>query len=133
MRNKSLSAVVIAAVCLVVGAAGAQTPPAAPSKGGECFRMSDWQGWRAAPDSRSIYLRVGINQVWRADLDSECSELNAPDAHLITETFSGSVCDGLDLNLKVGDSTGMVIPCMVSKLTRLTDAEAKALPKDVKP
>jgi len=136
MRNKTLLAgLLCAAACLGVASAGAEPQPAAKAAkpGGQCFMMSEWQGWRPSSDAKSLYMRVGVRQVWRADFDSACTPLNEPDAHLVTHVWGGSVCNGLDLDLKVADSTGFSMPCIVKSLTRLSADEVKALPKDARP
>ena len=117
---------------VAIAAPAAQSPAAQPKE--ECFASSDWDGWKATPDSRTVYIRVGINKIFRIDLASECPELQDPVAHLVT-TLRGSawICRAIDLDLKVSDGHGFVSPCFVSKLTRLTPEEAAALPKKLRP
>jgi hypothetical protein len=135
MRIKAILALAAAtAACGLIGAAGAQAPSPAKSASGQCFMSSEWHGWRPRADNKAIYLNVGIHQVWRADLSDECPELSEPDAHLVTVMRGGgSICNGLDLDLKVSNGMGFAVPCIVTNLTKLTDAEAKALPAKEKP
>lgn len=109
-------------------AADAKAPP-------KCFFPTEWDGgWKATPDAKSIYIGVGVHRVYRLDLASACPELNAPDSHLITKLRgSSAICDALDIDLFVGDSSGFKSPCIVKSLTPLTDEEAKALPKNLRP
>lgn len=101
----------------------------------KCFFPTEWDGgWKATPDSKSIYIGVGIHRVYRLDLASECPELNAPESRLITKMRgSSAICDALDIDLYVGDSNGFKSPCIVKTITPLTDDEAKALPKSLRP
>ena len=54
---------------------------------------------------------------------------------LITESAGGSglICRPIDLNLKVRLGGGMVSPCIISAMTRLTPSELAALPPDLRP
>ena len=84
-----------------------------------------------------MYLRVNVNEYFRIDMSGECPELTYPDAHLITVwRGSSEVCGPLDWDLKVADGTGpgsFAVPCIVKNQTRLTPAEAAAIPKKFKP
>ena len=66
-----------------------------------------------------------------------CPELTFPNPHLITHTFGpDEVCSAVDWDLKVADGTGpgsFATPCIVAKMTKLTPAEAAAIPKKFKP
>jgi hypothetical protein len=100
----------------------------------ECFSSTEWSGWRASPDSKSIYIRVGVNRTFRIDLASACPELQEPDAHLVTKIHGSPwICDPLDLDLKVSVGHGFRTACFVSDITPLSADEAAALPKDLRP
>lgn len=107
-----------------------------PAKPGTtaCFFSRDWDGWKASADSKAIYIKVARRDVYRLDLASSCPDLHYPMAHLVTQ-FRGtdSVCNALDIDLKVSDGSGFAVPCIVSKLTQLSKEEAAALPKDLQP
>ncbi len=125
----------------MIGAAGALALACAPnalpepSKGPApaCFFSRDWQGWKATDDGKSIYIRVGRRQIYRLDLASSCPDLNYPSAHLVTQLRGDSICDALDIDLKVSDGSGFAVPCIVRKLSQLSQAEAAALPKALQP
>jgi hypothetical protein len=105
-----------------------------------CFSMRDFNGWKA-PDTRTLYIRAGVNQYYRLDLAATCSLLAAPDAHLVTKTVgSDQVCTGLDWQLYVSDSTSLGIghdgfkqACIVKTQTPLSSEEVAAIPKKFKP
>ena len=72
---------VAAAAALGVSFAGAQTAPPPAKPAGQCFAMRDWRGWKASPDSKALYIRTGVNEVYRLDLDFACPELQGPPDH----------------------------------------------------
>jgi hypothetical protein len=121
----------------LIGAATASllafAQPAAAAS--QCFFANNWNGgWKATPDSKAIYIRVGVNKLYRLDLSSSCPELQQPDAHLINRIRgSSTLCSALDFDLSVSVGHGFTTPCIVSKLTPLSDAEAAALPKNLRP
>ena len=93
----------------------------------QCFRISDWNGWRA-PDARTLYIRVGVRDIWKIGLASECSMLKSPSSHLVTRVRgSDQVCAPIDLDLSVQDSGGFNEGCFVESIRPLTAAEAAAL------
>jgi hypothetical protein len=111
---------------------GAQAQPTHQQT--QCFYPKDFGGWKATPDSKSIYIRVGANRVYRLDLAGACFELQAPDAHLITHLRgSGMYCTALDFDLKVSEDRGIAIPCIVSGMTELTPDQTAALAKNLQP
>jgi hypothetical protein len=120
-----------AAVALAAPAAEAQHKPA-PTR--QCFSSHDWNGWKASPDSKSIYIRVGVSKIYRLDLSQACPALQGIGVHLVTRIHGSPwICHPLDLDLKVSDGHGFVTPCIVDDIVPLSEAEAKALPKDVRP
>ena len=109
----------------------AMTTPAVPAK--RCFRLHDWNGWRT-PDGKTMYIRIGISDLWRIDMSGTCGGLRSPTSHLVTRVRSGDlVCDALDLDLSVQDTNGFTEPCIIQSIRPLTDAEAKALDSKDRP
>jgi hypothetical protein len=138
MRIRVLATTLIglAAAAMFGLSADAQSPQKPPSQkpAPQCFFSIDWQGWKATPDSKAIYIRVGVNKIYRLDLSSACPELQMPDAHLITHIRgSDLICSPLDIDLRVSDMHGFATPCIVTAITPLSDAEAAALPSKLKP
>jgi hypothetical protein len=134
MRKRLLATTLIGlAAASMLGLATADARPAAhPAQ--QCFFSQDWNGWKATPDSKSIYIRVGVSKIYRLDLSSACPELQMPDVHLVTKLRGTSmICSALDLDLSVSDGHGFKTPCIVSNITPLSAAEAAALPKKLKP
>ena len=125
------AAVLMAAVAALglAGAARAADAPAAPAKPKvSCFFSRDWDGWHS-PNKDTIYLRVGVRDIWRVDLAGGSSLLAWPDSHLVQNVRgTDSVCMPIDLDLKVA-SDGFVEPLFVKAITKLTPEEVAAIPK----
>jgi hypothetical protein len=125
--------ILTASLLLALGATGVQAQPK-PANPSQCFLSRDWDGWRASADSRSIYLKVGLSQVFRLDLASACETLHRPNAHLITKIRGSSwICSPLDIDLQVSEGPHTAIPCIVKGMARLTPDQVAALPKDLRP
>jgi hypothetical protein len=132
MRNRLLATMLVGlATASMVGSAAEAQPASHPA---QCFYPQNWNGWKATPDSKSIYIRVGVNEIYRLDLSSACPELQQPDAHLInTVRGPSTICSAVDLDLRVSEGQGFSTPCIVSNMTPLSAAEASALPKKLRP
>ena len=133
MRTSHMLSMIGAAGVLALACAPSAQPEPAKAPAPACFFSRDWQGWKASADDKSIYIRVGFNRIYRLDLASSCPDLHYPDAHLITNLRGDSICDALDIDLKVGQGHGFATPCIVRKLSQLSPEEAKALPKALQP
>lgn len=130
MKFRSIASLVGALGLLALGAA----PTQAQERQTQCFWPNEWTGWKAAPDSKSIYLRVDVTRIYRLDLANACPVLQDPDAHLILhQRGAETYCTALDFDLEVAEPQGVRMPCIVSNMTQLTPAEAAALPKDLRP
>lgn len=133
MRIGSSSAVLIAAAAILSTTGPVAAQPAARATS-QCFYSKDWSSWKPSADSTAIYIRVGIDRVYRLDLGAACPALQAPDVHLVTKIRGSSlICDALDLDLRVADDQGVTTGCILSKITPLSAAEAAALPKNLRP
>jgi hypothetical protein len=100
-----------------------------------CFFINQWQGWHAT-DANTLYLRVNMHDIYRADLSAGSQELTwGGTYHLVSRVDGGSssVCTPLDLQLAVADSHGFYQPLIVRELTKLTPDEIAALPKKDRP
>ncbi len=127
MRALALS---LALAALAPIAASAQTS-SAPAR--QCFFSRDWRGWKAV-DDKSMYIRIGLHDLYRVEFKNGCPGLTSPNAHLITQSRTGdNVCSALDLDIKVSDLQGFSTPCIATGLTKLSAAEAQAVPKRLQP
>ena len=119
---------------LALAAAVVAVPVTSSAAKSECFLSGDWRGWRATPDSKAIYIRVGVSRVYRLDLSTQCPSLQQAGVHLVTRLRGGPwICHPLDLDLSISDGHGFKTPCIVNKITRPSSEEATALPKDQRP
>lgn len=115
-------------------AAGPAAAAPAATKATPCFFISQWQGWKAdGPDI--LYLRVNLNDIYRADLSAGSNQLTWPGSyHLVSKVRgSSSICTPLDLQLAVSDGHGFYQPLIVKSLVKLTPEQAAALPKNLRP
>jgi hypothetical protein len=100
-----------------------------------CFSIRDFHSWKAL-DARTLYIRVATRRYFRLDLETSCPLLLSPNSHLITKWRGSSwVCSPTDWDLEVSDdpTRGFASPCIVRKMTALTDSEAAAIPRKYKP
>lgn len=124
---RPLSALVLAAALAVpAGAVAAQAQ--APR---QCFVLRNMDGTRAA-DSRTLYAKVS-RDIWRFDMSGACLSTVSSDG-LIVKPLGGrsTVCGPLDLDISARNG-GIVTPCLIKSLTKLTPEEAAALPKSARP
>ena len=134
-------ALVAAATLGLSAAAVAQTEPkpqpdktdgkAAPSVQKSCFFSRDVRGF-AAPDDKTLYLRVRAKDVYRLDMKGRCPELDWEHKIAIDSRGSSSICSAIDATVLVKTPIG-VSRCAVESLTRLTPEEIAALPKKSRP
>ena len=136
------SLALIAAATLGLSAAAlAQTEPrpqpektdvkASPSAQKSCFFSRDVRGF-AAPDDKTLYLRVRAKDVYRLDMKGRCPELDREHKIAIDSRGSSSICSAIDATVLVKNPIG-VSRCSVETLTRLTPEEIAALPKKSRP
>ncbi len=134
-------ALVAAATLGLSAAALAQTEPkpqpdkadskaAAPVQK-SCFFNRDIRGF-AAPDDKTLYLRVRAKEVYRLDMKGRCPELDWEHKIAIDSRGSSAICSAIDAMVLVKNPIG-VSRCPVETLTRLTPEEVAALPKKSRP
>jgi len=127
-------AAVLALAVQVIGIGAAIAQPSTPPQR-ECFPINQLQGWKA-PDNKTIYIRVNMNQYFRLDLAGTCAMLTMPDSHLITRARgSDTICSAIDWDISVSESPPDAIPeaCIVKQMTPLTPQEVSAIPPKFKP
>jgi hypothetical protein len=107
--------------------------PAAPAK--SCFARTQWYGWTASPEGDALFLRIGINDVYRVDLTPGTRARKWADSFLVDRAFGASawVCSALDLNLEIADHAGSRQPLIAVALRKLTPAEVAAIPPRYRP
>lgn len=100
-----------------------------------CFTTTQWHGWSAPGDGDMLYLRVGLNDVYRADLTPGSHVHRYGDQFLVNRARGSTwVCHPVDLDLTLNDPHGGVVqPIIVTGLRKLTPAEVEAIPAHDRP
>ena len=96
-----------------------------------CFFNRDIRGF-AAPDDKTLYLRVRSTEVFRLDMMGRCPDLDWENRIAIDSRGSSSICDAMDATVLVRGPIG-VDRCPVRAITRLTPEEVAALPRKARP
>lgn len=110
-------------------ASPAKTEAAKPQR--SCFFNRDIRGF-AAPDDKTLYLRVRTKDVYRLEMMGRCPDLDWENRIAIDSRGSSSICDAVDATVLVRGPIG-VDRCPVKSITRLTPEEVAALPRKAKP
>ncbi len=128
----------LAAAALAAGS-GHAAPATADHPVGDspraCFFARNVSSWREAGD-QTVYLRVGVSDLYRVQLLSSCPDLRFAEAiGLKTQGGSDTICSGLDIEITVPSSVTHTVPqrCMATSLHKLSPDEAKTLPKGQRP
>lgn len=121
-----------AAAMLLAGAASAKEPEAKPPTGKrECFLASNVTNFAAA-DEKTIYVRVGVRDVYQFDMFGRCPDIDWNQRLALVSRTSSWICDGMDADVITHTPLGPQ-RCPVRSIRKLTPAEVKALPKRAQP
>ena len=86
-----------------------------------------------APDTQTVYLRVGVNEFWKLGLQNNCLELPYRlNVGLKVTGTSPWICSPVEATI-INHGAGIPHQCPVISMHRLTRDEAAALPKGVRP
>src|SRR5258708_26206740 len=128
--SRLIVTVVAAASALAATVVDAQ-PPAKHSND-QCFVRRNINGF-SAPNDRTVYIRVGVSDIWRLDLMTECTGLSFRTAFgLEARPATAWICSPLDATL-ICRQARIRQRCPVSAMHRLTPGEIAALPKRDRP
>lgn len=98
-----------------------------------CFFLREWEGhWKTTPDARVMYISVS-RHVYRLELAVAYPLLKSHWAVLLYRDSSSTICSPNDFRLVVSDQIGVKEQVIVRHMTRLTAAQAAALPKTLHP
>jgi hypothetical protein len=118
---------------------GAQNgvPGAAPARSSRpqdnCFNARFINGF-TAPDEETVYVRVGVRDVYRLKLFAPCLNVDWSMAvALKSRTGSDWICRGMDAELIVPNRGMGPQRCPVTEVRKLTPEEVAALPKKARP
>lgn len=86
-----------------------------------------------APDNQTVYLRVGVNEIWKLGLMNNCLELPwRLNIGLKTTGISPWICQPVEATI-INHGAGIPHRCPVISMHRLTPDEVAALPKGTRP
>ena len=113
-------------------AAAADKSPAAAGKTRQaCFFARDVNSFSAAGD-RTVYVRVGVRDVYRLDLFNSCPDIDWNWSIGLQSHGSDWICSPLDATIIARSPIGPQ-RCEVDKVTKLTPEEVAALPRRARP
>ncbi|HEY0053204.1 MAG TPA: DUF6491 family protein [Caulobacteraceae bacterium] len=122
-----------AALFLGAGCAMSDGPARADAAPRQCFFVSQVNGF-ASDNERVVNLRVGVNDIYRAELFGPCSNVDWSQRIAIRARGGGSsVCSGHDAELIVPATSGRPQTCQLRSIRKLSDAEIAALPGRERP
>jgi len=130
----TLSVRLVASAAVLAGAAfstpvvNAQPAAADSGHGNQCFYTRNINGFQA-PDDRTVYIRVGVNDIYRLSLMVGCTGLTFRQGIGLESTPGDPwICSPIQATVVYRD-TGIRNRCPVSDIHKLTPAEIAALPK----
>jgi hypothetical protein len=115
---------------LAAGALMIALPAAAqPSEFGGCFLTRDIRN-HTVGDDHTMYIDVGGRAVYKVAMSNNClAGSTSSDPYVLRDrTSTGRICHKIDFDVRVR-GTG----CIVDSVSKLTPAEAAALPKHARP
>lgn len=128
----AISAAALAAPAWAPASAQPAAAPPPPDHHDQCFARRDINGF-AAPNDRTVYIRVGVKDVWRLDLMTDCTGLSFHEGFgLKSQPDDAFVCDPLSETVIIRDA-GITQRCPVQAITKLTSDQVAALPKHDRP
>lgn len=126
-----------AGLASVLALSACTTPPvsdasvAASNSTRNCFWANSANSFNAV-DENTVYVRVGVKDVYRLDLFARCPDIDWNHAIALVSRGGSSICSGLDATVI---TKGPIGPqrCEVRTVTKLTPEEVAALPSKSKP
>jgi hypothetical protein len=118
----------------LIGAASALSialPAVAASQPGEniCFWTRDLRNHTVDGD-KNIYFNVNGRDVYRVETDRTClaGVTSSDPIVMVNRTGSGQICTKMDLDIRIRGNH-----CIVASMTKLSKAEAAAIPRKIQP
>jgi hypothetical protein len=120
------------ATVLLLAAGAAQAADAAKPKASRaCFLARNVNSWSAA-DDKTVYIRVGVKDVYRLDLMGTCPDIDWNWSIALESHGSSWICSPLDATIIAKSPIGPQ-RCPVHEVTKLSPQEVAALPKKHRP
>lgn len=112
----------------LIGVAMASSAAAQPQSADKCF-LARLMRSHTVDGKDTIYLNVDGTAVYRLKMDETCiAHATGSDPIVVRDLGSGKICSRQDLDVEVRG-----LRCFISSLTKLTPAEASALPVRLQP
>lgn len=134
MRSPAFALVLAAltvTACAPTAAPGDLAASGQTGQARECFFTRNVSGF-SAPDDETLYLRVGVRDVYQMQMFSPCPDMDWAQRLAVVSRSGSSVCRGMDATIispgPVGEQR-----CMVRAVRKLTPAEVEALPRGSRP
>jgi hypothetical protein len=110
------------------------TAKAADQPPRECFNTTMLNGFNA-PNDHTLYIRVGVNDVYRMDLGAGCNDIAFKQDIGLRSVPPGDsfICNPLQMEVVYGFTGGIPERCQVNAMHKLTPAEYAALAKHDRP
>jgi hypothetical protein len=125
-----------AAAALVAGQAASPVALAKPDapryEANQCFYTRNVTSF-AAPDDKTLYVRVGVRDVYRFDMFGTCPDIDWNQRLALVSRGSSWICNGMDAEV-ITHATGLGHQrCPVAHMHKLTPEEVAALPRRARP
>ncbi|MDB5444203.1 MAG: hypothetical protein JWP86_2708 [Phenylobacterium sp.] len=125
-----------AAAALIAGGAASPIALAKSAATGkydahQCFYTRNVSSF-AAPDEKTLYVRVGVRDVYRFDMFGTCPDIDWNQRVALVSRASSWICDGMDAEVVTHSAIGPQ-RCPVRSMHKLTPEEIAALPKNARP
>jgi len=126
----ALAAAVVALFALGGASTALAKSPAAPGKN-QCFFTRNADGF-AAPDEKTLFVRVGVRDVYQFEMFGNCPDLDWSQRLALVSRGSSTICTGMDAEVITHSPIGPQ-RCPVRSVRKLTPDEVKALPRKSRP
>ncbi len=134
MSGLAKTAAAVALGLIAVGVVGATSTVPGPALAADpasqpCFYARDINGFEA-PNDQTLYIRVGVSDIFRLDLAPHCTGLTFRQNIGLSSTPAegGFICTPLQAEVVYRDN-GFSNRCQVNAMHKLTAAEIAATPK----
>ena len=133
MTYRGYLAAALAGAALAAADATAALAQAPARSLNQCFHSSQWDGW-SSPGPGVIYIKVGASKIFKVELANPDRRLKQGGRFLVfSPRGSSMICNAIDLNLSLADTSGYDRPLFPTTLVRLTDEEVAAIPRKFRP
>jgi hypothetical protein len=133
MQTRTALAAAVAALFALGATASAPAYAKSPAATGktQCFFTRNADGF-AAPDEKTLYVRVGVRDVYQFEMFGRCPDIDWNQRLALVSRPGSSICTGMDAEVISHSPIGPQ-RCPVRSVRKLTPDEVKALPPRSRP